>query len=120
LQSRAREEFAPEGNAMMRRCTRCDRQFTPENLAREESKEMEADRKAAGLEGVRFLAYRCPCGMADYFVDLLSREGESADDLRQRREAMEVVAHRLSADLEQVEAVVTPAERPRARPRPPE
>src|SRR5207237_615042 len=45
---------------MKRECTRCGRPFTPGDLAREESREMAAKRRAAGLEGVRFLYYSCP------------------------------------------------------------
>ena len=92
---------------MLRECTSCCRPFAPEDLARTESKNMEAERKAAGLRGVRFLYYRCPaCGTADIFVDILPREGEFAEDYEQRRAEMEAVVHDLHAD--RVEAVVVP------------
>jgi len=92
---------------MKRECTRCRRPFAPGDLAREESRNMEAERKAAGLEGVRFLYYRCPdCGMNDIFVDILPRPGESPEDFQVRRDEMEVVVRRLHG--EQAEAVVVP------------
>src|ERR1700730_4829450 len=54
---------------MLRDCTHCHRPFEPQDLAREESKGMEAERKALGLRGVLFRYYVCPeCGYADIFV----------------------------------------------------
>ena len=50
---------------MRRQCGACGRDLEPADLVRDESRNMEADRKAAGLEGVRFLYYQCPCGVAD-------------------------------------------------------
>jgi hypothetical protein len=92
---------------MKRECTRCRRPFAPADLAREESKNMEADRKAAGLEGVRFVYYHCPgCGTDDIFVDILPLEGEAEDDFRRRRDEMEAVVRQLHAP--RVEAVVVP------------
>jgi hypothetical protein len=120
---------------MKRECTRCNRQriylaaarryaryslmgrtlggpsiqrpFAAEDLAREETEGMEAERKAAGLGGVRFVYYRCPnCGMNDIFVDILPRPGESDDDFWARRDEMEAVVRRLHD--EQAEAVVDP------------
>jgi len=67
---------------------------------------MEAERRANGLEGVRFLYYRCPgCGLADIFVDVHPLEGESAEDFRQRRDELEAAARRVHG--EDVEIVVT-------------
>jgi hypothetical protein len=92
---------------MKRECTRCRRPFAPVDLAREESKNMEADRKAAGLEGVRFVYYRCPdCGTDDIFVDILQLEGEGDEDFGRRRDEMEAVVRQLHAP--RVEAVVVP------------
>jgi hypothetical protein len=66
---------------------------------------MEAERKVARLEGVRFLYYRCPaCGTDDIFVDVLPRHGESPDDFRARRDEMEAVVRELPHD--HVDAVV--------------
>lgn len=94
---------------MRRECTRCGRPFAPQDLAREESRNMEAERKAAGLEGVRFLYYRCPCGMNDIFVDILPRDDEFAEDFEQRREALEAAVRQLHA--EHAEAQVVPVVR---------
>lgn len=57
---------------------------------------MEAERKAAGLSGVRFLYYHCPaCDTDDIFVDVLPLEGETHDDFLKRRDAMEVAVRQL-------------------------
>ena len=96
---------------MKRECTRCRRPFTPADLVRDQTRNMEAQRKAAGLEGVRFLYCRCPsCGMDDIFVDILPLSGESPDDFRARRDEMEEVVRRLHGD--HVEAVVVPVQKP--------
>jgi hypothetical protein len=72
---------------------------------------MEAERRAAGLAGVRFLYYHCPgCGTDDIFVDVLPRDGESADEYRTRRDEMEETARRLHSDA--VEVVVVPVAEP--------
>jgi hypothetical protein len=94
---------------MKRECTRCGRPFTPPDLARTESKNMEADRKAAGLEGVRFLYYRCPCGTDDIFVDILPRPDEPAEAFDRRREEMEAVVREMHAD--HVQARVVPVQK---------
>ena len=52
---------------MRRECLTCGRPLAAADLARDRSRQMEADRKAAGLEGVRFLYYRCGCGADDVF-----------------------------------------------------
>ena len=92
---------------MHRECTRCKRPFAPADLRREESKNMLAQRKAAGLEGVRFLYYHCAgCGMNDIFVDVVPLESEQDEDYRTRRDAMEDVVRGLHADG--VDAVVVP------------
>jgi hypothetical protein len=59
---------------------------------------MEAERKAAGLEGVRFLYYKCPCGTADIFVDVVPQDDEFAEDFEARRSAMEAAVRRLHGD----------------------
>jgi hypothetical protein len=56
---------------------------------------MEADRRAAGLDGVRFVTYRCPCGTEDVFIDVLPRANEMAQDFNCRRAAMEEAARRV-------------------------
>jgi hypothetical protein len=96
---------------MRRECTRCKRPFVPADLQRDESKNMAAERKAAGLEGVRFLYYHCAgCGMNDIFVDIVPLESELAEDYQARRTAMEEVVGRLHADG--VDAVVVPVNQP--------
>jgi hypothetical protein len=96
---------------MSRACTRCLRPFAPADLSREETKNMEAERTANGLEGVRFLYFRCPgCGMDDIFVAILPLETEFAEDYEARREAMEKVVRGLHADG--VAAVVVPVKAP--------
>jgi hypothetical protein len=96
---------------MNRDCTRCGHRFTPGDLAREESRNLEQERRAAGLEGVRFLYYHCPgCGTNDIFVDILPRPGESPKDFRARRDEMEAVVRGLPHD--QAEAVVVAVQGP--------
>jgi len=92
---------------MKRDCTRCRRPFEPADLARDESKNLEAERKAAGLEGIRFVYYHCPaCGMDDIFVDILTLDGEDAAAFDRRRDEMEAVVRGLHTP--RVEAVVVP------------
>ena len=75
---------------MHRECGHCKRSFTPSDLVKEESKGMEADRKALGLEGVRFLYYSCPaCRHDEIFVDIHPLEGELAEDFFRRRKDLE-------------------------------
>jgi hypothetical protein len=93
-------------SVMMRECSHCHKQLTPEELAREESKGMEAERKALGLQGVCFLYYNCSdCGYADIFVDVHAVAGEMAETFRQRRQELESTVRQLHAD--RVEIVVT-------------
>lgn len=102
---------------MKRECTQCRRPHAPEDLARSESRGMESERKAAGLEGVRFLYYRCPaCGTDDIFVDILPLPGEEADAFRKRQGEMEAVVRQLHAD--KARAVVVPVRPPDAGPGP--
>ena len=92
---------------MHRDCTRCRRPFTLADLSREETDNLEADRKANGLAGVKFLYFHCPaCEMNDIFVAILPLETEFVADYEARREAMENVVRGLHAD--DVEAVVVP------------
>ena len=96
---------------MQRDCTRCRRPFAPADLSREETGNLEAQRKAAGLEGVTFLYFHCPaCGMDDIFVAILPLATEFAEDYEARRAAMEKVVRGLHADG--VEAVVVPLKAP--------
>ena len=96
---------------MPRDCTRCRRPFALEDLSREESTNLEAQRKAAGLEGVKFVYFHCPaCGMDDIFVAILPLETEFVEDYEARRDAMEKVVRELHG--QNVEAVVVPLKAP--------
>jgi hypothetical protein len=90
---------------MHRHCTHCRKEFTPQELARQESRGMEAERKAMGLQGVLFRYYTCAaCGQADIFVDLKRLPGESEDAFLQRRGELETAVKQ--AHGEGVEAVL--------------
>jgi hypothetical protein len=92
---------------MARDCTRCCRPFELADLSREDSANLEAERAANGLEGVKFLYFRCPaCGMDDIFVAVVPRATEFVEDYEARRDAMEVVVRGLHAP--NVAAVVVP------------
>ena len=96
---------------MQRDCTRCHRPFDLADMSREETGNMEAQRKAAGLEGVKFLYFHCPaCGMNDIFVAILPLETEFVEDYEARRDGMEKVVRDLHAA--NVEAVVVPLRSP--------
>ena len=80
-------------------CTRCIRFYTHSDLAREEFEDMEAQRKSAGLEGVRFLYFHCTaCDMDDIFVAVLPLETEFAEDYEARCDTMEAVVRSIHAD----------------------
>jgi hypothetical protein len=84
---------------MNRECRYCHRQFTAQDFAKEESKNMEADRKRLGLEGVRFLYYTCPgCNRDDIFLDIHHLEGESAEEFQARRDALEAAVRQTDAE----------------------
>lgn len=90
---------------MMRLCSHCGKEFTPQELDREDSKGLESERKALGIEGVLFRYYSCSaCAQADIFVDVLPLEGESEGEFRQRREELETTLQKLEG--EGVEVVV--------------
>lgn len=90
---------------MHRECTHCQRPFTARDLVREESKGMEASRKALGLDGVRFLYYACPgCGYDDIFLDVHALPDESHDEFYRRRDELERAAREFRGDG--VEAVL--------------
>ena len=75
---------------------------------------MEADRRAAGLAGVRFVTYRCPCGVDGVFIDVLPRDDELVEDFDRRKAAMEEAARRVRADGVVEARVVPVAPRDRA------
>lgn len=92
---------------MMRKCSHCQKEFTPQELAREESRGMEAQRKELGLEGVLFRYYVCAaCGTADIFVDVRALEGETDEAYRRRRDELEATVRGLQSKAEGVEVVL--------------
>src|SRR5262249_32085005 len=105
---------------MHRECFQCHRPFTAQDFVKEESQEMEADRKALGLEGVRFLYYSCPaCRYADILVDIHHRENETAEAFERRRADLEAAVRQVRGDNT---AVVITERRPAGgvgEPRPP-
>jgi hypothetical protein len=75
---------------MMRKCSHCRKDFTPQELSREESKGMESERKALGLEGVLFRYFTCSaCGNANIFVDVHPLQGETPQEFATRRAELE-------------------------------
>ncbi len=96
---------------MTRDGTRCRRPFTRADLSREETDNLEAGRKAAGLDGVKFVYFHCPaCGMDDIFVGITPLATELAEAYEARRDEMEEVVRGLHGDG--VEAVVVPLQAP--------
>ncbi len=90
---------------MIRLCSHCGKTFTPQELSRKDSKGLEAERKALGLEGVLFRYYTCSaCAQADIFVDVLPLKGEFEEDFRRRREELETTIQQLEG--EGVEVIV--------------
>jgi hypothetical protein len=84
---------------MMRVCSHCGKEFTPKELSREDSKGLEAERKALGLVGVLFRYYTCSaCHQADIFVDVLPLEGEFEEDFRRRRQELEGTLQQLEGE----------------------
>lgn len=83
---------------MMRTCSNCQKPLTAAELRKEETKGMEADRKALGLEGVLFRFYACSgCGKADIFVDVLALENETEEEFCKRRRALETAIQEVDA-----------------------
>src|SRR4051812_25787242 len=81
---------------MQRGCTNCHRAFTREDFVKDESKELEADRRAAGLRGVHFFDYRCPeCGTEDVFLDVFRLNGETDEAFRSRKDSLEAGVKRM-------------------------
>lgn len=84
---------------MHRECTSCGRPFTPRDLARQESRGMEAERRALGLQGIAFRYYMCPaCDWADIFIDVARLAGESPEAFHGRRGELEAAVRQLHAE----------------------
>jgi hypothetical protein len=91
---------------MTRICRHCGRPFAAQDFVKEESKNMEKDRKRLGLEGVRFLYYACPaCKHDDIFLDMRHLDEETAEQFQQRRDALEEAIRLTHA--EKVEVTLT-------------
>jgi hypothetical protein len=94
-----------ESPPMKRKCSHCQKDFTPQELSREESRGLEAERKALNLEGVLFRYYTCSgCGYADIFVDVHPLDGESEETFHRRRDELETTIRQLHG--EKVEVVL--------------
>jgi hypothetical protein len=75
---------------MMRACLHCHQPFTASDLSKFVSKEIEAERKSYGVQGILFRCYVCTaCGQENLFVDLHPLEGETPDEFRRRRDDLE-------------------------------
>lgn len=75
---------------MMRECVHCHQKFLALDLAKEISKEIEHERKAAGVQGVFFRCYACShCGHENLFVDVHMLEGETPEAFQRRRNELE-------------------------------
>jgi len=94
---------------MFRQCSRCGQPYTPRDLCKDVSKNVEAERMARGVEGVAFRIYTCPrCQKDDLFVDVCPLPGESIDAFHQRKRDLE----RLIEELPSSDADVVVAARP--------
>jgi hypothetical protein len=84
---------------MNRQRSRCQRTFTRDDFVKEESRSLEADRKAARLDGVHFFDCRCPeCGNEDVFLDVVRLDGESAEEFEARKAELEATARQVGAE----------------------
>lgn len=81
---------------MLRTCRHCGHAFTPSELCRDASKEIEAQRKTAHVEGLHFRCYACAqCGFDNLFVDLHPVPGESDEEYRRRKHDLEEFVRQL-------------------------
>jgi hypothetical protein len=94
---------------MFRQCSRCGQPFTAQDLCKDVSKNVEAQRMAGGVEGVVFRVYTCSqCETDDLFVDVCPLPGESMEAFHERAHELE----QLIEDLPRTDADVVLAERP--------
>ena len=83
---------------MSRDCPRCSLPLAPTDLVREDTTGMEAERAAAGLEGIRFLYFRCSHCTADtILVGIIPGDGEFVEDYEARRAGLEEVVRGFQA-----------------------
>jgi hypothetical protein len=95
----ARRRISEEIRAVLRRCSHCHKELTPQEVARDESAALEAERHEQGLEGLRFRYYRCSaCGRASIFVDVYALAGESVEAFRRREDALAMAVKPLHDD----------------------
>jgi hypothetical protein len=100
------------GKAMFRQCSRCGKPFTPQELCKDITKNLEAKRLASGVEGVLLRVYTCAqCSRDDVFVDVCALPGESDAEYHHRKHELE----RLVQQLPTGDAAIVLAERPGLR-----
>ena len=74
----------------MRACLHCEHPFSASDLSKYVSKEIEAERKSCGVQGILFRCYVCTaCGKENLFVDLHRLEGETREEFTNRRDDLE-------------------------------
>jgi hypothetical protein len=84
---------------MHRECLQCHRRFTAQDFVKEDTHHMEAERRALGLEGVRFLYYSCPaCGYADIFLDIHHLKDETDEEFQRRRADLEAAVRQVHGE----------------------
>jgi hypothetical protein len=84
---------------MMRTCSHCGKEFSPQELSREDTEGLEAERKSLGLEGLLFRYYTCSaCNYADIFVDVHPLEGEPEEVFSRRRDELEATIKQLEGE----------------------
>jgi hypothetical protein len=82
---------------MTRKCKHCHHPFRPEELCKEVSRAIEAQRRSSGVEGISFYCYTCSeCGLDNLFVDIRPLEGETEEEFHCRRNELEEAAQELA------------------------
>ena len=70
-------------------CCACQTKLGRVDVLEEQSREMEAARRALGLEGIHFRYYCCPrCGHDNVFLVLTPLPGETHQELGERKSAL--------------------------------
>jgi hypothetical protein len=97
----------------MKVCVHCLRRLSNENLLVRESLGMEEARASLGLHGVRFRYYSCSrCGHDSVFLEIVRLPGDTHQDLRARKDAMNQAAREFRAPHTTVLVVEEPEEQP--------
>ena len=76
-EGRLREAVGGGDNAVTRMCSQCRKGYTPGELSREESKGMEAERRAMGSQGEPYEAFRRRRGEPE--AAITGRHGDGVD-----------------------------------------